>query len=234
MVADLYEDLVTGQPTTTRAGVSDDDDFERRLARARGKARAEGFADGAASAEATFDREMQVRVDAVKEALTQFAADRHAADKIAIETIRQILANALAAFTAPVADAALPALVADIVAQALTAELAGVVVVEITAERLSDVQTTLDGRDKRLTFKEDPHLAPGTARVIWRGGFDHIDANAAITAGAALLDERLRVNAPFRRAAETAQGRSPGFTSHLDSDGIPIIDATNSQKEEKS
>lgn len=211
MVARLYQDFVGEQTSSARANTEEADDIERRLARARGKARADGFADGAASAEATFDRELRSCIDTVSQALTHLAADRQASDAASVDAIRRILVSTLTAFTPSLADAALPALVAETVAKALTAEMSGHVVVEAAAERIQDVQAALMGRDNRLTFSEAPQLAPGTARVIWRGGFDQIDASAAIKAGAALLDERLR-----------AAGSQPSKT-----DGAPLPLANN-------
>jgi hypothetical protein len=68
---------------------------------------------------------------------------------------------------------------------------------------MPDLKKALSGRDVRLSFSEDPYLGPGAARIVWRGGFDHVDASAPINAGAALLDERLQTLGPPNADATT-------------------------------
>lgn len=192
----LYQDFVISpRPAPEPAPVVTESDFERRLARARGKARAEGFADGAKSAETAFDRDMLSRIAEVSEALNRLVNDRSAEDLRMIATLRRLLEAALTAFTAPLAQALLPVEIAEAVERCLLAEPDGELVVEVAPDRIEDIRMQLAPRNQRILFRADSTLRPGTARIGWRGGFDQIDPTNALTAGAALLDERLRAGA---------------------------------------
>lgn len=197
--ATLYQDFLTPS-APPRNGV---DDEELRLARVRGKARAEGFADGVATAEASFDRDLRARIDATSAALSTFASEKAVADEAGVEAVRRVIMEALTAFLPTIADSTLPAATADAVATALQSEMNGTVIVEAHPDRLSDVELALSPRDKRISFREDPALPTTASRVFWRDGFDHIDTAEAITAGLSILNERLRTTRPTGHNKDT-------------------------------
>ncbi|MGB0852655.1 MAG: hypothetical protein ACPGSI_05145 [Pikeienuella sp.] len=188
----FYQDFVS---PAQRAGESEPDESEIRLARARGKARAAGFAEGVASAEASFDHEMKQQVGSLLEAMKTVSDNKRAVDHAALDAIRRIVNEVLSAFAPPMADAMLPTLVADRVAKAITSELDGEICVQVSPKRAAELRERLTTGDPRVTFTEAPDLSPSSARVVWRGGFDEINPRSAIQAGLDLLNERLRTTA---------------------------------------
>lgn len=198
--ATLYQDFVS-PPESGRSGETEESEI--RLARARGKARAAGFAEGVANAEASFDHDMKQRIEAISTALATLTTAKITEDRAALDATRRIVEQALRAFAPRLADAALPALVADVVSHALLQDLEGSICIEVSPGRLTELRDHLAIEDVRVSISDAQDLGTSSARILWRGGFDQIDTDTAIEAGLTMLDERLRAAASQPKPKDT-------------------------------
>lgn len=188
--ASILRDFGLRPDDAPRRAAPPTEDLELILARARGQARADGYARGLEEAEAGFDREILLRLDATTAALERLAADREGARAEVAETVRRILTAFLEAVSPRLAEINL---LPEIVAAAEDAAAAAPddrVVIEAPPDMAAAVAERLARLDHCEVAACDA-LAPSEARVSWRGGFDRIDARPAIDRALAILDAHL-------------------------------------------
>lgn len=161
--------------------------FEAILARARGRARADGFEEGVAHAEARFERETRDRIDAIAASL----ADAEAAARAAEERTAAAIHETISAFVSAIsprlreigaADAA-AACIADIVRRSPGARP----VLEVAKDGLDETRVALRRSSLLCEVRANADLAPGVARIAWSGGFDEIDIRPAVEAATEAL-----------------------------------------------
>ena len=171
------------EPLTEReAAKSANEKFETLLAQARGRARADGFEEGVAHAEARFDAELRDRIDAIASAIADAECRSRAVEERVAGEVRALIA-AFAAAIAPrlgeigAADAA-AACISDAMARAPAARP----LLEIGSNGLDEVRLALRNNGLLCEVKANDDLPEGVARIAWSGGFDEIDIRPAIEA----------------------------------------------------
>ena len=153
---------------------------ETMLARVRGQARAEGFEEGVAQAEARFESAQSDQLAAIAAALAETArlADeaRASAAIDACAALRRFLSAIAPRLTATgAAEAAI-----DSVALALETAPGMRPEVEVPPEAVDVTARAFAREGIACAVRPNDRLPQGGARVVWRSGFDEIDLRPAI------------------------------------------------------
>jgi flagellar biosynthesis/type III secretory pathway protein FliH len=160
--------------------------LEAMLARARGEGRAEGFEQGAASAEAAFIAERRLILSDISERLADADLVRERTDAAVSNAIRALSESLILTAAPALARAGLAAEVAQAVAaaHAATHRDRGQPLVEVRApaDHLPAIRGALDEAGLQVTLCADPTLSALEARVIWGDGVDAIDLAACMAA----------------------------------------------------
>lgn len=154
--------------------------FEEILARARGRARADGFEEGVAQAEARIDKALIDQLQAIADALETTSTDAAALEA----QIKAEVCGALRSFIAEIS----PQLAANGAASAIVATLAAALEdagsykpeIEISPAAEEATRTALIEARVKGSVRVDPALEPGRARIKWRSGFDEIDLRPVV------------------------------------------------------
>lgn len=190
ILRDFAREPIGGAPPENVAGPSEAE-IELMLARARGQARSEGYARGAEDAEAGFEREILLRLDAIGEGLSALAAKRDGASDDLLGACRGVLTAFLEAVSPRLAEINLvPELVAT-VEEAVAAAPQSAVTIEVAPDRVDDLAARLSVHGEFCRIHGAADLSSAEARVSWRGGFDLIDVRPAIGRALEILDARL-------------------------------------------
>lgn len=194
-----YEDFAReDDPMRRRAGDSAGDAVEILLARARGQARADGFAEGVEQTEARIGREAETLLDAVRAALAAERDAREAAEAAARAETMRVLSTFLGAVAPRLADFNLMHGIAAAL-EALFAETpCARPVIEVAPEARERLAAALGEAAGGAELAGADDLGPAAARIRWRDGFDLIDAGGAIRRALAILDAHLAAAAPPR------------------------------------
>lgn len=177
-------DLATSKATAA-------EDIELLLARARGTARADGYAQGAADASAEFDRDILIRLDAIKDAMAAALEDRARAKRELSQACREILMTFLTAVAPHLASENLtPELVAA-VEDAIADSPEPKIIVEVCSGQFDDLARRLEEEGLACTLRASESLSLSQARILWQDGFDQIDVQPAIDRAVSILGHRL-------------------------------------------
>lgn len=157
------------------------------IAKARGRARADGFEDGVAHAEAERDA-------AADQSLHEIAAALKALQENHDETAKRAAAatmDAVKSFIAAIAPRLLAIGAADAVASALSDGVSRVpapsIEVEVSEANKVETQRALLKAGVKCMVKGNPDIEPGAARIRRSGGFDEINIQPAIDAALSAL-----------------------------------------------
>ncbi|MEX2518502.1 MAG: hypothetical protein WD969_04120 [Paracoccaceae bacterium] len=189
--AATYEDFAVGRLKDRRAPAPEGESVELLLARVRGQARADGFADGVAQTEARIARDLETRMEAVASAIELARADRAAAAERAGAAASKIVAVFLRAVAPRLAERNLAPEIAAAFDAALACAPEERLVIEIRAERRSELVAALGARAEACEIVAAADLGDLEARIRWRGGFDLIDTGAAIARALRVLEAHL-------------------------------------------
>lgn len=161
------------------------------LARAKGAARAEGFADGVAETESRIERELQHHIESLAAAVeaASVRADQRQQDTVAF--IRTLISSLVRRIAPHIAEAELPHEVARVIAEILTDAPADGLVIDVAEKQHQPLADLLKAKGIQCTLRPVDNLTASRARIHWQGGFDQIDMNAAIDAVHVLILERL-------------------------------------------
>lgn len=186
-----YEDFAVGRLKDRRAPAPEGESVELLLARVRGQARADGFADGVAQTEARIARDLEARLDAVAGAIDLARADRAAISARAGAAASKIVAVFLRAVAPRLAETNLaPEIVAAFDA-ALASAPEERLVIEIGADMREELIAALGPRADACEITAAGDLGDLEARIRWRGGFDLIDTGAAMARALSVLEAHL-------------------------------------------
>ena len=170
--------------------------FEEILAKARGRARADGFEEGVAQAEARIDKALSDQLQGISEALEAASGDAEALEK----QIKAEVCAALGSFLSEIS----PQLCVHGAASAIVGLLATALEdgggfrpeIEISPAAADTTRAALVKARVRASVKVEQALEPGRARIKWRSGFDEIDIRPVVEAALKAL------SAPTTRSAE--------------------------------
>ncbi|MEM1314330.1 MAG: hypothetical protein AAGI51_07245 [Pseudomonadota bacterium] len=171
----------------------------RRLARLRGEARALGFAEGVARAEAETQAELRLIAADLREGLAE-ALHAVVEREQAMNGRMKELAEALLAAAAPAfARAGLAAEVAEAVGAALRDADEGLgarvgedhLTIRVAPEQAERTRVALAAAGFSTPVAEDARLGPLRAELDWGGGADRIDLGAALAAAQDALARHL-------------------------------------------
>lgn len=166
---------------------------EARLARARGEARAEGYAAGVAEAEARGDAALRLALSEIGERIEDcrlaLAERREAVAAAAAEICEALLTGLAPAF----ARAGLAAEVAAAAAEGLCdrAGAAPSPVIRVSPGQVEAVSSALADAGIAAGITPDPELGDLGARIDWGDGAEAVDLDAAIAAARTALDRHL-------------------------------------------
>ncbi|MEM6438979.1 MAG: hypothetical protein AAF763_04660 [Pseudomonadota bacterium] len=172
---------------------------DRRVARLRGRARAQGYAEGVAASEAETQAELRLIAADLREGLAE-ALHSLVEREEAMAGRMQELAEALLSAAAPAfARAGLASEVAEAVGAALREAgdgLAGpagddALTVRVSPEQAERTRLALASAGLSAPVAADPRLGPLRAELDWGGGADRIDLGAALAAAQAALERHL-------------------------------------------
>lgn len=161
--------------------------WEAMLAKARGRARADGFEDGVAQAEARMDQTIAEELAALRSAL-------NAAEEVAAEAEARANAascDALTFFLQAIAPSLESIGAVDAMVKAVRAAFEGApnsrFVVRASPHSSERMWRVLSEAGLRCEVEEDAALTPGQARLERSGGFDEIDLGPAVEQAIAAL-----------------------------------------------
>ncbi|MEM7522244.1 MAG: hypothetical protein AAF360_00475 [Pseudomonadota bacterium] len=174
------------------------ENIEVLLARAKGQARADGYADGAAEAQDMFDRDLKTTVEALTATIDAAQAQEAARRSEMIEAMRSLLTPFLKAMCPRLAALNMIEETVATVEEAVRAAPDAGLVVEVSPQHCGAVVAALGERELNTVVEAAGDLAPTEARVHWRNGFDAIDTSAAAAAALSLLDQKLGAAAADR------------------------------------
>lgn len=156
--------------------------FEEALARARGRARADGFEEGVAQAEAGFDKALAEQLAAIEEAFAAASRDAEALEARIKAEVCAALGAFLKEIAPPLADNGAAAAVVSALSSAMDDAGAVRPVVQIGSSAAETTRAAIMKRAMRVSVETDEALEPGRARIKWRAGFDEVDLRPAIEA----------------------------------------------------
>ncbi|MEM7236873.1 MAG: hypothetical protein AAF501_03475 [Pseudomonadota bacterium] len=168
---------------------------EMRIAKIRGRALAEGFAEGVASVQAKQDDEERRLLSQIAEAFAD--------SKILRDDLENRMAEVVSTASLALIDAIAPGLVGQRLADEVFAALrdafnefsdAGTTVF-VAPERVASISDFLTTAGLAVHVEADPQLDSGSARVDWASGFEQIEVTSLITRATALLSEHLEKDA---------------------------------------
>ncbi|MEM7668188.1 MAG: hypothetical protein AAF317_03430 [Pseudomonadota bacterium] len=172
-----------------------DEPVEMRIAKIRGRALAEGFAEGVASVQAKQDDEERRLLSQIAEAFAD--------SKILRDDLENRMAEVVSTASLALIDAIAPGLVGQRLADEVFAALrdafnefsdAGTTVF-VAPERVASISDFLTTAGLAVHVEADPQLDGGSARVDWASGFEQIEVTSLITRATALLSEHLEKDA---------------------------------------
>ncbi|MEM8751879.1 MAG: hypothetical protein AAGF90_02780, partial [Pseudomonadota bacterium] len=235
----LYRDFSGRSSAAAEAEEPPQDSLETLLAKARGQARADGFADGLEQAEARFDHELRQQLAAIEAALGAARDEAFERSDAQIASLRRLLSVVLSRLSPRLAALNLVDEAVDAVETAIRAAPAETVMLEVSAAQHDAVAERLSGLRGLCEVRAAADLSPTEARVHWRGGFDAIDAHEAAQAAVERLDRRLAEaeadpSGARRSAASDIESEPPAavaeaasFDAHVDGQtlsGSPLED----------
>lgn len=169
--------------------------LEALIAKARGRARADGFEEGVAHAEAQRDAVQEETLRSIADGLAELAAAR---DEMRQEAATATF-NAIREFIGGIAPRLLASGAAEAAAKALSKEVASAqspeISVRVAADALSATRASFHAAGVRCELSGDPDVPLGVAHITGGGGFDEIDVRAAVKAALTTLDR----SAPTQR-----------------------------------
>ncbi|MEO1611089.1 MAG: hypothetical protein AAFU55_01850 [Pseudomonadota bacterium] len=192
--------------------------LEALIAKARGRARADGFEEGVAHAEALRDAAHEETLRGIADALNAVQAAR---EELRAEAAEATFA-AIRDFVSAISPRLLAAGAAEAAAKALSSSVAGSPTPELTVrvaeDALARTRECFHAAGARCALKGDPTLPFGVARISGEGGFDEIDIRPAIDEALKALEKKA---APARGASSRAPGpkRSSSLFSEESNDG---------------
>lgn len=189
-----YEDFDRApiQPSAEPAeAVDPHENLTRLLARARGRARAEGYEQGVAESEARAARDIEAQLDTVATLLGEAAADRQAVRRQTVAAARTLLSRFFRAAAPRIAALNLAEALAEALTRALSAERAEIPVLEAPDDGLGRAAAALALRMSGGQVASGPATDGARARLSWRGGADEFDADAALSEAIRIIDDAL-------------------------------------------
>ncbi|MEL7464226.1 MAG: hypothetical protein AAFN79_09180 [Pseudomonadota bacterium] len=190
--------------------------LEALIAKARGRARADGFEEGVAHAEAQRDAVQEETLRAIADSLAALASAR---DEMRQEAAAATFA-AIREFIGGIAPRLLASGAAEAAAEALSKVIAGAqspeVSVRVASVALTATRARLHAAGVRCELSGDPDIPLGVARITGGGGFDEIDVRAAVKAALTTLDRS--APAPRAGSAKSASPKRPSTLFSEDTD----------------
>ena len=170
----------TAPPTPARRAAQDPARHEATLARARGQARAEGFEEGVAQAEARFESALSEQLAAISAALSESTALADEARSRAALDACDALRRFLSAVAPRLASTGAAEAAIDAVALALETAPRMRPDVEVPPEAVEITARAFAREGIACAVRPNDRLPEGGARIVWRSGFDEIDLRPAI------------------------------------------------------
>lgn len=161
------------------------------LAKARGAARAEGFADGVAQAENNIDRELENQLASLATTIEVAQADRQATTKEMTENLHKIVSIFLNAIAPHFGEAALIDEIAEVLTKAVHKMPEETLRIEVCPDISETVSSKLEQHGLSCAIMSNGALTKSEARIHWQGGFDSIDMNSAISSAKSILASHL-------------------------------------------
>lgn len=184
-----YEDFANGGKMRMRRSDSPSDAVEILLARARGQARADGFAEGVEQTEARIKRELEALISDVSAAIAHEKTRRDGARKKAAAEALAVMMTFLRAVAPHLAKAGLAAEISSALSHAYESAPGAALTIEVHPDQQEAVASALKEADAKITAS--PALRESEARIRWDGGFDLIDTSAAINRALTVLEAHL-------------------------------------------
>ncbi|MEM9369681.1 MAG: hypothetical protein AAGA26_00860 [Pseudomonadota bacterium] len=187
----LLEDFSIGKVAQPLDNTGREDSIEIGLAKIRGEARAEGFADGVASVEAEKDRENHELLASITEALAD------------VDLVRKDIESQLADTIVTSTLALVHVITPHLIGQRLVAEINNTlrdafnefgsadVTIIVHPNRVGDVTLALGQEAISARIEGDLSLDPGSARLDWKSGYDQINVTKLIEQAVDLLEQHL-------------------------------------------
>lgn len=189
----LYQDLSAGGGRGRAAHASPPQNWEAMLAKARGRARADGFEDGVAQAEARMDQTILEEVDALRRALETAEAVKAEADRAASAASCAALRSFLQVISPGLAAAGAIDAMTSAVRAAFEATPSASFVVQTSPATCERMRQVLSAAGLDCVVAADESLVAGQARLERSGGFDEIDLRPAIDSA---MDALARAGVP--------------------------------------
>lgn len=183
--------------------------IEALIAKARGRARADGFEEGVAHAEAQREAAEEETLNAIADALASLVRAR---DEIRADAAAATF-TAIRDFIGAIAPGLLATGAAEAAAKALSSSVSGAkppeITVRVATEALSKTRARFHAAGVRCALQGDPDVPVGVARISGEGGFDEIDVRPAVAAALEALE------APGRNGAVGEKPTAPKRSSTL-------------------
>lgn len=195
----------TGRKRAAATPPSAENDTELALAKARGKARAEGFEEGVLQTEARIDREVQDTLAAIAAAVEIARADRADLERSLAGVARRIVLVYLKRISPRLAETALADQIAETVAEALSGPSGAELRVRVAPNRAEEIAERIQAADLGVVVEADPAIDPARAEAAWSGGFDDIDIGALADRALAILDAGLSAAETHDPSAENME-----------------------------
>lgn len=185
----LFEDF--GTETPPRRQTEEDESVEVTLAKVRGRARADGFADGVASVRSELDVERATLLRAISEGIADAQFTRAGADSQTIDVISNSVVAIIDLIAPDIGHLRLVEEIADAVRQLLDEQTGQPLTVFVAPDRFEEMAEVLSSTTISAEVRADPALGALQARVDWKTGFELVDISSLISRATEVLKQHL-------------------------------------------
>lgn len=181
----------SAETTGPSARLIDPNHLETMLAKARGKGKADGFAEGVAMAEQRAESELRMLLQSIREKIADLDIQRHEVNGQINDGVGKICDALFKAIAPALAEAGLVSEINAAVSSALRQVPESSLLIVVSPDQSQRVAEALDLGTLPVRIDDDPDLGGLQARIHWQGGFDAIDLDTCIAEASTVLNAYL-------------------------------------------